>query len=142
MGRNDYHVTADGRLAPGLATTSELHGVVTELADLEAAEALHATLQAQIQTLKDKDLPMLKGKGFIVIDPKNPRFTGEEYETVELAAEEGTNVAYQSGIAIVYAPVRIMKPRRETVSSEPSELLKQLGLPDAAPVAVTDGTAK
>lgn len=137
----DYHWTPKGKLAEGLIGTSDLKNVINELEDPELAAKLEAILAARKQTLQDRNLPMLKGKGFIVIDPKNPRFTGEEHEDFEAAKDEGSNIAYQSGVAIVYAPVLVMKPKRETAQSQPSDLLKQLSLP-GQPVAITGGETK
>lgn len=81
---------------------------------------------------------MLKGTGFIVVSPNSPRFDGEEHATIEAAQEAASELAYQQGRAIIYAPVAVIKPRRETTITQPSELLKQIGaaaLPAGAPVA-------
>jgi hypothetical protein len=142
MGQNDYHVRADGSIGKGLATTRELEGVVQEITSLDEARKLYEAIEAQVQTIHDRTLPMLKGKGFIVVDPKNTRSNYEEFEQLTDAQQEASDIAYASGTAIIYAPIEVVKPQRPTASSQPSELLKQLSLPNGAPVAVTDGTPK
>lgn len=114
MGKNDYFVRPDGSLR---------HGDL----GLEVLERQREMLAAQIQTVIDEVRPMLKGTGFIVISPKNPRFDGQEHEKVEDAQESANELAYQDGKAIIYAPMAIVKPRRETAITQPSELLKQAG---------------
>lgn len=137
MGANDWHwdpTTND--LLPGLTTVNELEGVVREIRSPEHAQALYDTIADHLETLKVKELPMLKGKGFIVVDPSNPRFAGEEYENFDEAKDVASNASYASGagMAIIYAPVLVLKPKRETAQSQPSELLKQLGLPSGQAV--------
>src|SRR4051812_425773 len=99
MGANDYHVKADGSLGKGLTNTNELAGVVDELDDIEHTAALAEKIAAHLQTLRDKELPMLKGTGFIVIDPSNPRFDGEEITELDDARNHANNVAYKNGVA-------------------------------------------
>lgn len=134
MGRNDYHVDENGAFRPGLANKYEIKGVLSELEDANEAGDIAQALAQRLQTLKDKELPMLTGKGFIVVDPKNPRFAGEEFKTVEEAQAEGSNIAYQSGVAIVYAPVAVLRPKRDLAISTPSDLLKQLSTPTGKPL--------
>jgi hypothetical protein len=102
--------------------------------NVDEMQALRDKLAADIQTEQDKELPMLTGAGFLVIDPKNPRFTGQEYATKEAAEEEANDVAYASGRAIIYVPIAVVRPKREIVTSQPSELLKQI-MRDSAQVA-------
>ena len=40
--------------------------------------------------------------------------------------EEANDIAYSAGRAIIYAPVGVVKPKRETITAQPSELLKQV----------------
>lgn len=70
---------------------------------------------------------MLKGTGFIVVTPSNPRFDGQEFDKLEEAQEQANEAAHQTGKAIIYAPALIVKPRREMAITQPSELLKQIG---------------
>ena len=82
---------------------------------------------------------MLKGTGFIVINPAAPRFDGEEIADLEEARNHANNVAYQNGVAIIYAPITVMRPKREVAESAPSKLLQQLNLEQkGAPVAVIE----
>lgn len=115
MGKNDYAVRDDGSIRQG------------DLG-LEALQRAQELLAARIQTVKDEARPMLKGTGFIVVTPSNPRFDGQEHATIEEAQENASELAYQAGKAIIYAPIAVVKPKRETAITQPSELLKQAGL--------------
>lgn len=112
---NDYHIDPLGRMVRGSLTMTEqeIHSLRDELGEV-------------IEDIRIKELPMLKGEGFIVIDPKNPRFSGMEHATTEAAQEEANDVAYGSGKAIIYAPIGIVKPKRDVVVATPTELLKQV----------------
>lgn len=133
MSRNDRHVAHDGTLR------KELEAGYEEM--LEHRDILDARIQTQLQ-----EMPMLKGKGFIVVAPAQPRFDGEEYEQIEDAQERASEVAYLHGSAIIYAPIGAVKPKRETLTAVPSQLLKQInvdkGLAAGAPVAVVEDAAK
>lgn len=115
MGANDYFVRPDGSLRRG------------DLG-LEVLEREQEILAAKVQRIKDEALPMLKGEGFIVVSPKNPRFDGVEHKTPEEAQEAASELAYQDGRAIIYAPISVVKPKRETAITQPSALLSQIGL--------------
>lgn len=114
MGKNDHFVRPDGSLR---------HGDL----GMEVLERQREILAAQIQTVIDEARPMLKGTGFIVVTPSNPRFDGQEHATIEEAQESASELAYQAGKAIIYAPIAVVKPKRETAITQPSELLKQAG---------------
>lgn len=126
MGRNDHHVRFDGKIG------RELEPEYEEL--LDHRDSLDGKINAKLM-----EMPMLKGKGFIVVAPAQPRFDGEEYEQIEDAQERASEVAYQQGSAIIYAPIGVVKPKRDTLTAVPSALLKQInvdkGLPAGAPVA-------
>lgn len=133
MGRNDRHLSHDGKIRP------ELEPGYEELL------AHRDSLDAKIVT-KLMEMPMLTGKGFIVIDPNQPRFDGQEFEKVEDAEERASGVAYQGGKAIIYAPIGVVKPKRDTLTAVPSDLLKQISardksLPTGTPVATSETKA-
>lgn len=125
---NDMTMTADGRLVRGTLSIEK-----------EKLEEQRDRLAAEIEEIAFKELPMLEGKGFIVIDPKNPRFTGVEYGDMTKAEEEAQDVAYSSGRAIIYAPISVIRPKREVAVSQPSELLKQLGTRTGEPTQLPAG---
>lgn len=114
--------------------------VIREMESAEHAENVLETVKDHVETLQTKELPMLKGKGFIVVDPANPRFAGEEFEDITDAQDAANNVAYtsQAGYALVYAPIATVRPKREVAISQPSALLKQLQL-ENKPVAEVKG---
>lgn len=116
-GSNDHYVSHDGRVVSG-----RLEPPLNDLLERQAA------LQDRIKTQLLEE-GMLKGTGFIVIDPADPRFSGDEHEDMEEAKLVGSNLAYQSraGYIIVYAPIAVMRPKRETADTIPSKLLQQIG---------------
>ena len=107
-----------GRMVEGLEQSRE---------ELEAQEQiLHAKINATLT--RDRNMPPLKGSGFIVIVPSQPRdlVNVEEHEKVEDAEAEASDKAYQFGTAIIYAPIAVIRPKRDTVTSVPSKLMQQL----------------
>lgn len=117
MGRNDHHVDHHGRFR------AELEPDVEEM--LDHRDMLMEKINDQLRRTG-----MLKGTGFIVIDPAEPRIPAEEIANKDDAEIAGSNIAYQSraGYSIIYAPIAVMRPQRPVATSQPSELLKSAGL--------------
>lgn len=117
---NDFHIRFDGKLVEGLDP-----GVEELMAHRDQIEQqIHESLLAEART------HMLRGKGFVIIDPANPVWNGEELtdEDLQEAIDAASHVAHTSraGFAIVYAPVQIVRPQRPIVTSEPTGLMKKL----------------
>lgn len=101
---------------------------------VEGLEASVDELQEQARLINQKindtiirGTKMLKGNGFIVIVPSAPRLDlVEEHPLKEDAEAEASDKAYQHGTAIIYAPIAVIRPKRETVTSTPSKLLQQM----------------
>jgi len=117
---NNLHIRFDGKLVEGLEP-----GVEELMAHRDKIEQqIYETLIAEARQ------HMLRGKGFVVIDPANPVWNGEELteEDLQQAIDAAGHVAYNSraGYAIVYAPVQIVRPQRPVVTTEPTALMKKL----------------
>lgn len=130
MSDNDYHFDYKGKLRSG-----SLEPDLPEM--LEHRESLDAKIYKKLLEAQ----PMLRGTGFIVIDPAQPVFSGEEHKELETAIAEAGNLSYQSraGVAIVYAPIQILRPSRPVANAQPSDIMKQIGGLAGKPVAITDG---
>lgn len=98
---------------------------------------------AKILTLNMRKVKkMLKGNGFIVIVPSQPRLDVEEHQNKEDAENEAAQAAHVHGMAIIYVPLAVVRPKRETVSSEPSKLLQQINSQRQVGSGTTDGSAE
>lgn len=118
MSQNDMIIGASGALHRGTLFRNA-HEESSQL------QQHRDVLDAAITDLYYKGLPMLEGNGFIVMDPKNPRFSGREHKDLDTAQEEANEIAYASGKAIIYAPALILKPDRPTLAATPTALLEQ-----------------
>lgn len=100
-----------GRLEPSLES------------NIAQRDALETKIENQL-----REVGMLKGTGFVVIDPQSPTFAGDEIENLEDAQNAATNVAYttKAGYAIVYAPIAVIRPKREAAIATPSKLMQQV----------------
>lgn len=138
MGRNDHHYDDFGRMVSGsLHSNAEQHRLLTEH---------HGRLTAELDHLEMVErAKMLTGKGLIVLDKANARFTGTEHlgagdKALEAAQEEATELAYRSGCAIIYAPIAVIKPQRPVAISQPSDLVKSV-LEQFSPAQIQAATA-
>lgn len=124
-------ITKDGKRIPD----SGLHwdpirgrmvaGLEQSVEELEAQEKLlHDKINSTL--LKNQERKMLKGTGFITVVPSQPRLDVEEHATLQDAQNEASDKAYQFGTAIIYAPIEVVRPKRDTVSSQPSKLMEQV----------------